>query len=428
VRDEASYARKEGKLVPVRLGEAEPPMGFRQIQALDFRDWRGDALSPEFVALRSAIAELLAGHSGATTTVAAKVCSHYFRRRPAMLAVAALLAGVAATIGYLNSPLASGAGDIALGKVEVQPFLARPDDVERNALAASYADAFRQRFTELGIPNEPASEGKRGATELIFAGELTQEGEKEILTARLQDRMSGATLWSIRRPPTEGAAWEANLASFAVKCALKRRNPKGATEVFSRYLYGCGSLGTRAAELVASREGLSAAARIYDLVRPFDPARIASHEMMTQVFYGDVEKAAKSLAERPDVGKAHCPTEVLAVRRKEKLDGVRFAEACGGGYDFSARCFAIAGDLDTAFREIEVVLDSGGRITAPHLFWPEMRHFLRDPRFWPLAVRLGLVDYWLDTGQWPDFCREADLPFDCKEKAQTARDAARRAG
>ena len=31
VRDEASFARNEGKLVPILLGVAEPPMGFRQV-------------------------------------------------------------------------------------------------------------------------------------------------------------------------------------------------------------------------------------------------------------------------------------------------------------------------------------------------------------------------------------------------------------
>ena len=48
---------------------------------------------------------------------------------------------------------------------------------------------------------------------------------------------------------------------------------------------------------------------------------------------------------------------------------------------------------------------------------PEFREFRRDLGFWPLAAKTGLVDYWLDTDQWPDFCFEPDLPFDCRQHA-----------
>ena len=52
---------------------------------------------------------------------------------------------------------------------------------------------------------------------------------------------------------------------------------------------------------------------------------------------------------------------------------------------------------------------------------PHMRIVRADPRFMPLAARLGLVDYWLDTDQWPDFCATEKLPYDCKEAALAAR-------
>lgn len=50
-------------------------------------------------------------------------------------------------------------------------------------------------------------------------------------------------------------------------------------------------------------------------------------------------------------------------------------------------------------------------------FRPFMRSLLHDPRFMPLAARLGLVDYWTKTGKWPDFCLDFDLPYDCKREA-----------
>ena len=51
------------------------------------------------------------------------------------------------------------------------------------------------------------------------------------------------------------------------------------------------------------------------------------------------------------------------------------------------------------------------------LFRPWMSKFRRDPRFMHLAQRLGLLDYWQKSGQWPDFCEEPDMPYDCKKEA-----------
>lgn len=51
------------------------------------------------------------------------------------------------------------------------------------------------------------------------------------------------------------------------------------------------------------------------------------------------------------------------------------------------------------------------------LFRPAFADFRRDLRFMALAGRIGLADYWLNTGEWPDFCRDPTLPYDCKSEA-----------
>ncbi len=51
------------------------------------------------------------------------------------------------------------------------------------------------------------------------------------------------------------------------------------------------------------------------------------------------------------------------------------------------------------------------------LFRPWFNNLRRDPRFMGLAKRLRLLDYWQKSGNWPDFCDEADLPYDCKKEA-----------
>ena len=51
------------------------------------------------------------------------------------------------------------------------------------------------------------------------------------------------------------------------------------------------------------------------------------------------------------------------------------------------------------------------------LFRPPFHEFRKNRQFIALAARFGLVDYWQKTDVWPDFCREPDLPYDCKAEA-----------
>jgi hypothetical protein len=34
-----------------------------------------------------------------------------------------------------------------------------------------------------------------------------------------------------------------------------------------------------------------------------------------------------------------------------------------------------------------------------------------------ITARAGLVAFWRKTGEWPDFCFEPGLPYDCKKEA-----------
>jgi adenylate cyclase len=51
-----------------------------------------------------------------------------------------------------------------------------------------------------------------------------------------------------------------------------------------------------------------------------------------------------------------------------------------------------------------------------HAGMPELRN---DPRFVPLCARLGLVEFWLATGKWPD-CTD-DVPYDFKAECEKVR-------
>lgn len=57
IKDEASYALKLQKLVPVTLDEAEPPFRFQELHTITFRGWDGSALSAAFQELAKSIEE-----------------------------------------------------------------------------------------------------------------------------------------------------------------------------------------------------------------------------------------------------------------------------------------------------------------------------------------------------------------------------------
>lgn len=69
-------------------------------------------------------------------------------------------------------------------------------------------------------------------------------------------------------------------------------------------------------------------------------------------------------------------------------------------------------------------LSSSDATAPPYTTWTLFRTSFkglhRDPRFMKVAARFGLIDYWRESGMWPDFCAEPDLPYNCKAEAAKA--------
>ena len=51
------------------------------------------------------------------------------------------------------------------------------------------------------------------------------------------------------------------------------------------------------------------------------------------------------------------------------------------------------------------------------LFRPTLDKLRQSPRFLRIAQHFGLVNYWRASGNWPDFCADPGLPYDCKAEA-----------
>ncbi|HVI05058.1 MAG TPA: TIR domain-containing protein, partial [Sphingomicrobium sp.] len=61
VRDEAGQARRHGTYLPVLVDVVELPLGFREVQAISLKGWKGDRSDPRFLPLVDAVRERVTG-------------------------------------------------------------------------------------------------------------------------------------------------------------------------------------------------------------------------------------------------------------------------------------------------------------------------------------------------------------------------------
>jgi tetratricopeptide (TPR) repeat protein len=79
---------------------------------------------------------------------------------------------------------------------------------------------------------------------------------------------------------------------------------------------------------------------------------------------------------------------------------------------------ASLGDTDGAFATADAIISAQRDQTFTGIFFvPAAAAVRRDPRFMPLMHRAGLTDYWLQSGHWPDFCADPQLPYNCRAEA-----------
>jgi hypothetical protein len=156
-----------------------------------------------------------------------------------------------------------------------------------------------------------------------------------------------------------------------------------------------------------------------------DGREIKQRRFELDLFFGDAGKALALLDSRPDPPfqpsneQREC-YRTFARARMNAADIPAVAAACAGTQaDWRARMFAILGDMDRAYAAAGEFGPEETGVTVI-FFYRGMEEFRRDARFFPLAAKFGLVDYWLETDKWPDFCAEKDLPFDCRERARAA--------
>ena len=174
------------------------------------------------------------------------------------------------------------------------------------------------------------------------------------------------------------------------------------------------------AMLLAQRGYLREADRLLDRLDAERPGSCREVRWTIAAWWDDPAAAVSKISDLADDDGPcfHAYLQELPERRARKAKGL--PSSCERmPIDWRIRLLAREGDVDGAYEAMNAPRPNTRRALA-FLFYPEMKAFRQDPRFMPLVRQFGLTDYWLASGRWPDFCRDPDLPYDCRLKARGA--------
>lgn len=242
VRDEAAAGRDSGRLVPARLDQAEPPLGFRQYQTIDLSKGGRRANTPQFQTLLHAVQALSKVGRPAAIVTAEATGRHSLGRWPLVVAALALLTIAALVVLWRGQGPKSSVPVVEVAAADSSPgsrALARDLLVKLGTLQSAKADALQ--LTE----QQPT-----GNADLSFAVGRSSQGQFARANLVLFDGRTRALLWSkdFELPIAQQADLQQQVAftaGRALKCALEALGGGGKAldqPVLKLYLNGCAAI------------------------------------------------------------------------------------------------------------------------------------------------------------------------------------------
>jgi serine/threonine-protein kinase len=240
VLDEAGHGRDGGRLVPVRIDDVTPPLGFRQYQSTDLSAWKGRASDPKFQAVVAAIQKLASSSAPAIpapATLAPVVARPTGPSRRALIGGVAGVAALAAG-GFGAWKAFGGKGNDGTASVAVLPFANLSGDPAQAFFSDGIAEELRNALAQvpgLKVIGRVSSEKFRDADDLSDAAEKL--GVDHVLTgsvrrspttirigAQLIDGKTGVASWSqsYDRPAGDALAVQSSIASNVVAALSER--------------------------------------------------------------------------------------------------------------------------------------------------------------------------------------------------------------
>lgn len=180
--------------------------------------------------------------------------------------------------------------------------------------------------------------------------------------------------------------------------------------------------------LLAESGDLRAAREQFDHIRNQVPDRTSwatIYEWTGELLYGDIDRAKRAW----DAGKhrpatADCASLVLTARQRHLVPAAaEIDQRCSQAVGIDEMMQAYFGHVDEALR----ALDKNIAVTAPPgQFGPDwvfergFEKLRQDPRLIIILAKAGIPQYWLETGNFPDYCSREKLPYDCGQAARAA--------
>ena len=458
VRDEAATGRDSGRLVPVRIDDCSPPLGFRQYQTIDLLD--GGKLSRDsgLAELDEALRQLAPGEGGRQPSAGTvKIVREPFTRRGALVggAATALAAGGGAYFWLRR-------GKTSKPPPEVEPLLMQAKQlINQNTregqyqaiglyqrvvrIAPDYADGwghlgraygivshYRERAEGLALRAKAEAAGRRAleldpnsamgevalSVALPFIGHWAERERRLLRALALQPKDDDVLIFLGVALQFAGRSTEA--VPFYLQVKHEPLTPAEYTN-FIRALWSAG----RAAEL---EQAISDSASLYPTQASLWSTRvsIAAYSGQASGVAAIVEDKQARPSGVSDEEAAFYVALARAVQSQDPVEAESIVETeraaarrSAGRAEHAIRNASAVGRLDDAF----VLADAyyfARRFSIPDypeessafspeqrqtrlLFEPVTKPMRADPRFEALVKELGFDSYWRASGKPPDY-------------------------
>lgn len=220
VRDEAGQAQEAGHYLPITIDNVRPPLGFREVQALDLSSWWGKRDDPRFKVLADTIRHRLEGKEiGRHALVVGKAP---VSRRGLMIGGGATAVAAAAAGGFFLLRL----GAANAKRIAVLPFSNLSGDAAQDYFADGIGEELRSALSRAGLEviGRTSSEAvkdmdaKAAAAKLdagsLLTGSVRKSTDTIRINAQLVDGRNGVEKWSeaYDRPAGDALQIQADIA------------------------------------------------------------------------------------------------------------------------------------------------------------------------------------------------------------------------
>lgn len=240
VRDEAAEGRDRGKLVPVSIGSAKPPIGFRQFQTVDLTKRRSRKSNDGIDQLLRAIEGVSKNSSAPEAPSEERPTDSWTPRKPALMAAAGavLLGGLLLTLNRFTTA----------GSHELSAAVSSADSSPQSEGLASDLIAKLGAFAPTnGAPLRLLDTGRASSAAFLFQVGGSTEGKRTSASLLLLDGRSSSVLWSgqFERPAANIGDLRQELgytASQVLGCALdayRSRQIASKLDLLKSYLQSC---------------------------------------------------------------------------------------------------------------------------------------------------------------------------------------------